>query len=89
MKTDTSERGLLELHAAGAQSYYTLPERLAQVADRGEHRADRGEQGVDRGELGADRGGLDLIADPPLQSLVEPDLFAGCLIQTSSGRLRR
>ena len=59
------DRGLLQLHPAGSQSYYTLALRLRlrdaadrgeQVLDRGELPSDRGELGPDRGELGADRG---------------------------------
>jgi ATP-dependent DNA helicase RecG len=50
------DRGLLELHAAGSASHYTLPPSLASV--RGERDADRGELDVDRGELDADRGEL-------------------------------
>ena len=59
------DRGLLELHPAGSQSYYTLAPRLRsaesadrgeQVPDRGELPSDRGELGPDLGELGADRG---------------------------------
>ena len=59
------DRGLLELHPAGSQSYYTLALRLRlrdaadrgeQVLDRGELQSDRGELRPDRGELGADRG---------------------------------
>ena len=59
------DRGLLELHPAGSQSFYTLAPRLRsaesadrgeQVLDRGELQSDRGELGPDRGELGADRG---------------------------------
>ena len=40
------DRGLLELHARGSQSYYTLalPLRLHDAADRGELGPDRGEQ---------------------------------------------
>jgi ATP-dependent DNA helicase RecG len=45
------DRGLLELHPAGSQSFYTLAPRL-----RSAESADRGEQVLDRGELGADRG---------------------------------
>jgi ATP-dependent DNA helicase RecG len=45
------DRGLLELHPAGSQSFYTLTPRL-----RSAESADRGELGPDRGELGADRG---------------------------------
>ena len=45
------DRGLLELHARGSQSYYTLALRL-----RLRDAADRGEQVPDRGELGPDRG---------------------------------
>jgi ATP-dependent DNA helicase RecG len=54
------DRGLLELHRAGSQSYYTLEPRLrvADAADRGEHHADRGELGADRGKLRSDRGEL-------------------------------
>ena len=52
------DRGLLELHPAGSQSFYTLAPRLrsAESADRGEQVLDRGELPSDRGELGADRG---------------------------------
>ncbi len=64
------DRGLLELHAHGANSFYTLPDlpgqqsavqnnvmdRGEQIADRGEQTADRGEQTADRGEQTADRG---------------------------------
>jgi ATP-dependent DNA helicase RecG len=52
------DRGLLELHARGSQSYYTLalPLRLHDAADRGEQVSDRGELQSDRGELGPDRG---------------------------------
>ena len=52
------DRGLLDLHAHGANSYYTLPAALRGRSDRGELGADRGERGTDRGELGADRGEL-------------------------------
>jgi hypothetical protein len=50
--------GLLELHPAGSQSYYTLVPRLrpADAADREELAVDRGELKPDRGELKADRG---------------------------------
>ncbi|MFZ9751969.1 MAG: hypothetical protein ACO3B3_00220 [Cyanobium sp.] len=48
------DRGLLNLHPAGSQSYYTLEPRL-QVADA-----------ADRGELHADRGEL----DPSLQEAI-------------------
>ncbi len=44
------DRGLLELHAAGAQSHYTLAGRLVGSADRGGQGPDRGEQSLDRGE---------------------------------------
>jgi ATP-dependent DNA helicase RecG len=46
------DRGLLDLHPAGSQSFYTLAPRLrsADAADRGEHGPDRGEQQADRGE---------------------------------------
>jgi ATP-dependent DNA helicase RecG len=52
------DRGLLELHPAGSQSYYTLTPklRLGGVADRGEQALDRGELRSDRGEQVADRG---------------------------------
>jgi len=59
------DRGLLELHARGSQSYYTLALRLRlrdaadrgeQVPDRGELQSDRGEQVPDRGEQVPDRG---------------------------------
>ena len=45
------DRGLLELHPAVSQSFYTLAPklRLGGVADRGEQALDRGEQ-LDRGE---------------------------------------
>jgi ATP-dependent DNA helicase RecG len=66
------DRGLLELHAAGAASFYDLgpsvggeasaPDRSHAdpqgPADRGELGTDRGELGTDRGELGTDRGEL-------------------------------
>jgi ATP-dependent DNA helicase RecG len=66
------DRGLLELHPAGSQSYYTLAPKLCtapaaergeQPVDRGELASDRGELLADRGELGADRGEL---LDPSL-----------------------
>ena len=57
------DRGLLELHAHGANSFYTLPDLPGQqsavqnnVTDRGELTADRGELTADRGERTADRG---------------------------------
>ena len=52
------DRGLLELHPAGSQSYYTLALRLRlrDAADRGEQMPDRGELGLDRGEQMPDRG---------------------------------
>jgi len=52
------DRGLLELHPAGSQSFYTLAPRLrpADGADRVEQAVDRGELGPDRGELQVDRG---------------------------------
>ena len=50
------DRGLLDLHSHGANSYYTLTSSLRRVADRGEQTADRGEQTADRGEQTADRG---------------------------------
>ena len=54
------DRSMLELHRAGAQSFYTLGPVLAGdrpghkklVLDRGELAADRGEIGPDRGETG-------------------------------------
>jgi ATP-dependent DNA helicase RecG len=54
------DRSMLELHRAGAQSYYTLAPGLlpADHADRGELPVDRGELEADRGELAADRGEL-------------------------------
>jgi ATP-dependent DNA helicase RecG len=59
------DRNLLQLHAHGPSSYYTLPSALTggmdrgkQPADRGEYPADRGEQSADRGEQPADRGEL-------------------------------
>ena len=52
------DRGLLDLHSHGANSYYTLTSSLRRVADRGEQTADRGEQTADRGEQAADRGEL-------------------------------
>ena len=64
------DRGLLDLHPRGANSFYTLSDgfnaqsavgeqvtdRGEQAADRREHAADRGEQATDRGEHAADRG---------------------------------
>lgn len=38
------DRGLLELHAAGSQSFYTLAQHLSGCSDRGELLLDRGEQ---------------------------------------------
>ncbi len=63
------DRGLLELHPHGANSYYTLPqvlvpedradtpvrELLDLAIDRGGAATDRGELAADRGELSADR----------------------------------
>ena len=51
------DRGLLELHAAGAASYYTLGPRVG-AADRGELPVDRRDLHMDRGELRVDGGGL-------------------------------
>lgn len=53
--------GLLELHPAGSQSYYTLVPGLrpADAADREELAVDRGELKPDRGELVQDRGELE------------------------------
>jgi len=55
------DRALLELHPAGSNSYYTLPEHLLRPTevlrvDRGEQTTDRGEQTTDRGEQTTDRG---------------------------------
>jgi ATP-dependent DNA helicase RecG len=47
------DRSMLELHRAGAQSYYTLGQELL-AGDR----PDQGKLALDRGELAADRGGL-------------------------------
>jgi len=44
------DQGLLELHAAGASSFYTLGRSLL-APDRGELDTDRGELDADRGEL--------------------------------------
>ncbi len=53
------DRQLLELHAAGGASYYTVStDAHDRDGDRGELPADRGELPADRGELPADRGGL-------------------------------
>ncbi|MFM8275705.1 MAG: ATP-binding protein [Cyanobium sp.] len=61
------DRTMLELHRAGAQSFYTLAPGLLDgdrpgqgnlVLDRGRLGADRGELGPDRGELPTDRGEL-------------------------------
>lgn len=75
------DRSMLELHRAGAQSYYTLgPVLLAGdrpgqgnlVLDRGELAADRRELGPDRGELPADRGelGADREESGPISTTV-------------------
>jgi ATP-dependent DNA helicase RecG len=74
------DRGLLELHPAGSQSFYTLAPRLrsAESADRGEQVPDRGELQSDRGELGPDRGEqlapslLEAIAALGVRSRKEP-----------------
>ncbi|MCP9832144.1 putative DNA binding domain-containing protein [Synechococcus sp. HJ21-Hayes] len=75
------DRSMLELHRAGAQSFYTLdPGLLAGdrpgqgnlVLDRGELAADRGELPADRGELGADRG-----ESGPISSTVTVGDFLG------------
>ncbi len=64
------DRGLLELHARGANSFYTLPDvytarsnseeqnadRVKQNADRGKQNADRGKQNTDRVKQNTDRG---------------------------------
>ena len=59
------DRSMLELHRAGAQSFYTLgpgllsgdlPGQRNLMLDRGELPRDRGELPADRGELEADRG---------------------------------
>lgn len=52
------DRAMLELHPHGANSYYTLPSTLSEVADRGERGTDRGEETLDRGERSPDRGEL-------------------------------
>lgn len=57
------DRGLLDLHPAGAASFYTLPDALQ--AGSGGAAADRGELGPDRGELDADRGELDADRGEP------------------------
>ncbi|MFN6353183.1 MAG: ATP-binding protein [Cyanobacteriota bacterium] len=78
------DRGLLELHKAGSQSFYTLapkllggdlPERETPwlvreetVRDWGELPTDRGELGADRGELPRDRGELGADREEPLAS---------------------
>jgi ATP-dependent DNA helicase RecG len=76
------DRSMLELHRAGAQSYYTLgPGLLAGDRpgqgnlglDRGGLAADRGGLPTDRGGLSSDRGGLELDRgglDPALQQLL-------------------
>ncbi len=62
------DRSMLELHRAGAQSFYTLaPGLLADdrpgqgnlVLDRGELAADRGGIPADRGGIATDRGGME------------------------------
>lgn len=65
------DRGLLELHPAGSQSFYTLAPRLrsAESADRGKQVLDRGEPQSDRGELGADRG--EQLAPSLLEAIAE------------------
>ena len=53
------DRHLLDLHAAGGASYYTLPDDRAELdSDRGELEADRGEPEADAGEPEADAGEL-------------------------------
>lgn len=54
------DRGMLRLHARGADSYYTLSGALGKPGSRSLSLfdVDRGELGADRGELGADRGEL-------------------------------
>jgi ATP-dependent DNA helicase RecG len=75
------DRSMLELHRAGAQSFYTLAPGLLDgdrpgqghlVLDRGELAADRGELVSDRGELPADRGelGADRGESGPISSTV-------------------
>lgn len=55
------DRGLLELHPAGANSFYTLPDQLRDIGGseapyRGEQQPDRGERPPDRREQAPDRG---------------------------------
>jgi ATP-dependent DNA helicase RecG len=70
------DRSMLELHRAGAQSYYTLAHELlpADHADRGDLPVDRGELKADRGELAADRGELKTdrgeSLDPAMQGAI-------------------
>lgn len=52
------DRGLLDLHAAGSASFYTLSAALGTVTDRAELDADRGELDADRADPSADRGEL-------------------------------
>lgn len=64
------DRGLLDLHPAGAASFYTLPDVLqvgsgGAAADRGGLGADREEPGTDWGELDSDRGEARATADLP------------------------
>ena len=76
------ERGLLELHPAGANSYYTLPQRLLDTSEPAEApphggnlTLDRAERGSDRGERGSDRGapGLDRVELGPDRVELGPD----------------
>ena len=78
------DRGLLDLHNHGPNSFYTLPQTLVSdsdridlPADRGEMPADREELPADRVELPTDRGGVNRVFDGLPQSIQDEIMALG------------
>lgn len=83
------DRGLLDLHPHGANSYYTLPSALSEATERGEPGADRGELEADRGELPRDRAEPDADSGEQPADRGEPPPQIAALIGQLGSRPRK
>jgi len=83
------DRSLLDLHAHGANSYYTLPAILRGIGNPGEPATDWGELSADRGKQATDRGGqaIDRGELPAYRGELPPAILA--LLQTLGARPRK
>jgi hypothetical protein len=64
------DRGLLELHARGANSFYTLPDVYTARSNNEEQNADRGKQNTDRVKQNANQRGQPAILPRQIRSAI-------------------